>query len=80
MISSPTEESVIMIGGLINVMDQKQISSSDILELSGHSEETLNWKILEQKLQYPRNGHTSFFISDDIADTLTFGFSLNFGI
>ena len=40
MISSPTEESVIMIGGLINVMDQKQISSSDILELSGHSEET----------------------------------------
>ena len=71
MISSPTEESVIMIGGLINVMDQKQISSSDILELSGHSEETLNWKILEQKLQYPRNGHTSFSISDDIADTLT---------
>ena len=70
MISSPTEESVIMIGGLINVMDQKQISS-DILELSGHSEETLNWKILEQKLQYPRIAHTSFSISDDIADTLT---------
>ena len=70
MISSPTEESVIMIGGLINVMDKKQISS-DILELSGHSEETLNWKILEQKLQYPRIAHTSFSISDDIADTLT---------
>ena len=70
MISSPTEESVIMIGGLINVMDQKKISS-DILELSGHSEETLNWKILEQKLQYPRIAHTSFSISDDIADTLT---------
>ena len=71
MISSPTEESVIMIGGLINVIDQKEISSSDILELSGHSEETLNWKILEQKLQYPRIAHTSFSISDDTADTLT---------
>ena len=60
MISSPTERGVVMTGG-----------SSDLLELSGDSKETLEWKILEQKLQHPRAFHVSFSISNDIAATLT---------
>ena len=69
MISSLMEKSIVMIGG------QKSGSiikySSDLLELSGDSKETLEWKILEQKLQYPRYLHVSFSISNDIAATLT---------
>ena len=67
MISSPTEKGVVMIGG----REQNWKASSDLLELSGHSKETLTWKILEQKLQYPRYQHVSFSISNDIAATLT---------
>ena len=63
MISSPTEKGVVMIGGIGY--------SSDLLELSGDSIETLEWKILEQKLQHPRYQHVSFSISNDIAATLT---------
>ena len=67
MISSPTEKSVVMIGGY-------EIGGSgrcDLLELSGDSIETLEWKILEQKLQYTRYNHVSISISNDIAATLT---------
>ena len=67
MISSPTEKSVVMIGGY-------EIGGSgrcDLLELSGDSIETLEWKILEQKLQNSRYGHLSFSISNDIAAILT---------
>ena len=67
MISSPTEKGVVMIGG----QKQNFEHSSDLLELSGDSQETLEWKILEQKLQHPRNCHVSFSISNDIAATLT---------
>ena len=67
MISSPTEKGVVMIGGY----KSKFGYSSDLLELSGDSQETLEWKILEQKLQHPRYLHVSFSISNDIADTLT---------
>ena len=67
MISSPTEKGVVMIGGL----KQPFGNSSDLLELSGDSQETLEWKILEQKLQHPRFCHVSFSISNDIASTLT---------
>ena len=59
MISSPTENGVVMIIG------------SDLYELSGDSLEMLKWKILEQKLQNSRYGHLSFSISNDIAATLT---------
>ena len=59
MISSPTENGVVMIIG------------SDLYELSGDSVKTLEWKILEQKLQNPRYGHLSFSISNDIAAILT---------
>ena len=67
MISSPTEKGVVMIGG----QKQNWESSSDLLELSGDSQETLKWKILEQKLQHPRYDHVSFSISNAIASTLT---------
>merc|ERR1712150_375404 len=67
MISSPTEKGVVMIGGT----KQKIGNFSDLLELSGDSQETLKWKILEQKLQHPRSYHVSFSISNDIAATLT---------
>ena len=68
MISSPSEKGVVMIGGCKrNFRDL----STDLLELSGDSKETLEWKVLEQKLQHPRFGHISFSISNDIAATLT---------
>ena len=67
MISSPTEKGVVMIGG----QKSPGKGSSDLLELSGDSQETLKWKILEQKLQHPRFYHVSFSISNDIAVTLT---------
>ena len=67
MISSPTEKGVVMIGG----QKQNLEYSSDLLELSGDSQETLEWKILEQKLQHPRHDHISFSICNDIATTLT---------
>ena len=67
MISSPTEKGVVMIGG----WNQNSEHSSDLFELSGDSEETLEWKVLEQKLQHPRFLHVSFSISNDIATTLT---------
>ena len=80
MISLPITEKVIVIGGLKWKSQGNNVEkSSDILELSGDSEETLEWKILEQKLQYPRNCHVSFSISNDIAATLTtksIGFSV----
>ena len=66
MISSPTEKGVVMIGGRKNYREY----SSDLLELSGDSNETLEWKILKQKLQHPRSNHVSFSISNDIAATL----------
>ena len=69
MISSPTENGVVMIGG-VPVHDNSFVSNN-FLELSGNSVETLEWKILEHKLQYARFGHVSFSISNDIASTLT---------
>ena len=67
MISSPTEKGVVMIGGCKQPLED----SSDLLELSGDSLETLKWKILEQRLQHPRALHVSFSISNDLAATLT---------
>ena len=72
MISSPTEKGIVMIGGLTpKGVPANQIVSNNFVELSGNSIETLEWKILQQKLQYPRYGHVSFSISNDIASTLT---------
>ena len=71
MISSPTEKGIVVIGGSKVHNNSGNFSSYDLLELSGDSEETLEWKILEQKLQHPRKYHVSFSISNDIAATLT---------
>ena len=81
MISSPTEKGVVMIGGRKQDLDFPYICttipvfyvyySSDLIELSGDSKETLVWKILEQKLRHPRLGHVSFSISNHIAASLT---------
>ena len=71
MISSPTEKGIVVIGGSKVHNNSCNFSSYDLLELSGDSEETLEWKILEQKLQHPRHDHVSFSICNDIATTLT---------
>ena len=66
MISLPTEKGILMIGGYAK--NHKWVSN--LLELSGDSAETLEWRILEQKLQHPRSHHVSLSISNDIAATL----------
>ena len=78
MISSPTEKGVVMIGGRKKIGEY----SSDLLELSGvsrtritrsstgDSQVTLEWNILKQKLQQPRQFHVTFSISNDIAAIL----------
>ena len=72
MISSPTEKGIVMIGGLTpKGVPANQIVSNNFVELSGNSIETLEWKILVQKLHYPRFGHVSFSISNKLASTLT---------
>ena len=72
MISSPTEKGIVMIGGATTKgVTANRIVSYNFVELSGNSVETLEWKILEHKLQYARYGHVSFSISNDIASTLT---------
>ena len=67
MISSPTGMGVMMIGGRTKLNPM----FPDILELSGDSKETLEWKTLDQKIQYPRIFHLSVSISNDIAANLT---------
>ena len=67
MISSPTGMGVMMIGGRAKLNPM----FPDILELSGDSKETLEWKTLDQKIQYPRIFHLSVSISNDIAANLT---------
>ena len=72
MIFSPTEKGVLIIGGNGIIENRTRIKYvSDLLELSGDSVETLEWRILEQKLQHPRSNHVSLSISNDIAATLT---------
>ena len=80
MIASPTERGVVLIGGEYHVYKKEKVyeyherdeyDSYDLLELSGDSIDTMEWKILKQKLQHPRSHHVSFSISNDIATTLT---------
>ena len=67
MISSPTEKGVLIIGGSTSNF----VFTSDILELSGDSIDTLEWKILDQKLQHGRGLHVSFSVSNEIAAMIT---------
>ena len=71
MISSPTERSVVLIGGQYHVYKKEEVCeySCDLLELSGDSIDTMEWKILKQQLQYPRPFHISCSISNEIAAT-----------
>ena len=65
MISSLMEKSIVMIGGKKKNFQE----SSDLLELSGDSIDTMEWKILKQKLQCPRPFYMSYSISNEIAAT-----------
>ena len=63
MVTSPCGKGVILIGGY-NRNERKE--SDVLLELTGHSVDTLKWIILEQKLKYPRCRHVSYLIPDDL--------------
>ena len=72
MIASPTERGVVLIGGKYHVYKKEEVfeyDSHDLLELSGDSIDTMEWKILKQKLQCPRPFYMSYSISNEIAAT-----------
>ena len=78
MIASPTERGVVLIGGEYHVYKKEKVyeyherdeyDSYDLLELSGDSIDTMEWKILKQKLQCPRPFYMSYSISNEIAAT-----------
>ena len=73
MIASPTERGVVLIGGEYhvykNIYERYEYDSYDLLELSGDSIDTMEWKILKQKLQCPRPFYMSYSISNEIAAT-----------
>ena len=72
MIASPTERGVVLIGGEYHVYKKEKArenDSYDLLELSGDSIDTMEWKILKQKLQCPRPFYMSYSISNEIAAT-----------
>ena len=48
--------------------NHKYEDSDALFELSGDSEEFLEWSKLEQKLQYPRHGHVSFYVPNEVAN------------
>ena len=68
MIASPTERSVVLIGGK-RENEYEEYDSFELLELSGDSIDTMEWKILKQKLQCPRPFYMSYSISNEIAAT-----------
>ena len=63
IVTSPNGKGVILIGGY-NQNDK--IYSEYLIELTGNSLKTLRWTILEQKLQYCRERHVAFLISDSM--------------
>ena len=64
MVSSPTGKGVVIIGGFHNEVLVPNSSTECLFELSGDSIESLKWKKLDQKLQYPRSHPVSFLIPD----------------
>ena len=72
MVTSPTGKGVIFSGGYTisfsGILYGR--ASNDVYELSGNSLESLEWTILEQKLQYPRIAHASFPIPDEVSENL----------
>ena len=69
MVTSPTGKGVIISGSWIHY-PVINITSNDVYELSGNSLESLEWTLLEQKLQYPRIAHESFPIPDEVSENL----------
>ena len=64
MIVSPTFQGTVLIGGF---NDQKYVKESNaLLELSGHSIDTLEWTILDQTLQYSRFSHLAFILPEHV--------------
>ena len=75
MVSSPNGKGVVLIGGetICHLNDDFKKESSRtnaLIELSGDSIETLEWKILDQKLKYRRSYHVAFSIPDTVFNEL----------
>ena len=72
MLTSPTEKGIVVIGGEIDeeILEVENCSSNALLELSRNSEGDLSWTILEQKLQYPKSHHVSFYVPDQMVTDL----------
>ena len=76
MITSPTENGVLMISGIKSeVYPSPGKMIQDIFELSGNCFNTLKWSKLDHKLQYPRFRHLSFFISNELFVKLSRNYS-----
>ena len=63
IVSTPNVNSLLLIGGY---NWNESIFSSAIYELAGDSIKSLQWTLLKHKLRYPREGHLSFLIPDNI--------------
>ena len=61
MISSPNETGVIIIGGEVGLSRLEEMNHEDLKEPSNHlielNGDTLEWKILDQKLEHGRRNH-----------------------
>ena len=61
MVTSLNNTGVILIGGEKSIYS---ISARDIIELRGNSVENLEWTILEQQIQFKREDHVAFPVSN----------------
>ena len=61
MVTSLNNTGVILIGGEKSIYS---ISARDIIELRGNSIENLEWTILEQQIQFKREDHVAFPVSN----------------
>ena len=73
MVTSPTGRGVVVIGGKVETPNGNE-RYSHLMELSGETKETLRWKKLTQKLQYPRQSHISFPIPNQTVTDLTLSY------
>ena len=67
MVTSPNGRGVVLIGGII-YKDNFGTPSDLLIELSGSSRSCLEWKYLEQRLQYPRAFHVAVQMPTDITN------------
>ena len=58
IVTSPNGQGVMLIGGYGNNVTDKYYNETDtVIELT--AKPFMKWKILEQKLKYPRDGHVT---------------------